>query len=239
MLATTSFDQTTPRCLHNAGLLPQPSCAEEDRRFEALVHERRRLGKGEKLFAVGDAMQEIYVVRTGTLKALVVTEDGHNQVLGFYLPGELIGLDGLAGLCHTADAVALEDSEVCVLRLADMQALAMEMPALQLRFLRAMGRELSQEQTMLVRLGSMRAEERLAAFLVDLSRRMEARGYSPSEFNMRMTREDIGSYLGLTLETVSRLFSRLAEAGLIAIRQRNVKLLDLAAIRRVYAPDCH
>ncbi|MFJ1300905.1 helix-turn-helix domain-containing protein [Pseudomonadota bacterium AL_CKDN230030165-1A_HGKHYDSX7] len=239
MLSPLAIDDVTPRCLHTAGLLPDAPSTQDLRHAEALVHERRRVEKGEALYRTGDVTNEVYVVRIGTFKTHVASADGHAQVMGFHLPGELLGLDGLADLHHTAHATALEDSEVCVIRLADLQTVAADMPALPLRFLRALGKELTQDQTMMVRLGSMRAQERLAAFLIDLSQRMEARGYSASEFNMRMTREDIGSYLGLTLETVSRLFSRLADAGLLAIRQRHVKLLDLAAMRRLYRADCH
>ncbi|MNT41501.1 Anaerobic regulatory protein [compost metagenome] len=139
---------------------------------------------------------------------------------------------------HASDATALEDTEVCVVRMSELQTLSAGLPSLQHQFLRLMGKEITQDQLMLVTLGSMRAEERLAAFLINLSERLSARGYSASEFVMRMSREEIGSYLGLKLETVSRLFSRFAEAGLIQIRQRHVKLVDIDGIKQLYSRSC-
>jgi CRP/FNR family transcriptional regulator len=139
---------------------------------------------------------------------------------------------------HASDATALEDTEVCVVRFDDLQSLSGTLPSLQQQFLRLMSKEISQDQIMLITLGSMRAEERLAAFLVNMSERLSMRGYSSSEFVLRMSREEIGSYLGLKLETVSRLFSRFAEAGLIQIRQRHVKLVDMEGIRQVYSRNC-
>jgi CRP/FNR family transcriptional regulator len=139
---------------------------------------------------------------------------------------------------HASDASALEDTEVCVVRFNDLTALSSELPSLQQQFLRLMSREISQDQLMLMTLGSMRAEERLAAFLINLSTRLSARGYSSTEFVLRMSREEIGSYLGLKLETVSRLFSRFAEAGLIQIRQRHVKLVDVDGLRQIYSRSC-
>lgn len=139
---------------------------------------------------------------------------------------------------HASDATALEDTEVCVVRFGDLQTLSNVLPSLQHQFMRLMSKEISQDQVMLITLGSMRAEERLAAFLISLSERLSARGYSPSEFVLRMSREEIGSYLGLKLETVSRLFSRFAEAGLIQIRQRHVKLVDMVGIKQIVNKSC-
>ena len=206
--------------------------------MDTLVQERVRVHKGETLYRMGEPLTAVYAIRFGTLKTHVTMEDGRTQITGFHLPGEVVGLDGLGEMQHASDAPALEDTEVCVVRFDDLQSLSGTLPSLQQQFLRLMSKEISQDQIMLITLGSMRAEERLAAFLVNMSERLSMRGYSSSEFVLRMSREEIGSYLGLKLETVSRLFSRFAEAGLIQIRQRHVKLVDMEGIRQVYSRNC-
>ncbi len=206
--------------------------------MDSLVQERVRVRKGETLYRLGDPLTAVYAIRFGTLKTHLTMEDGRSQITGFHLPGEVVGLDGLGEMQHASDATALEDTEVCVVRFGDLQSLSGVLPSLQHQFMRLMSKEISQDQVMLITLGSMRAEERLAAFLINLSERLSARGYSASEFVLRMSREEIGSYLGLKLETVSRLFSRFAEAGLIQIRQRHVKLVDMAGIKQIVNKSC-
>lgn len=207
-------------------------------KIDSLVKERVRVHKGETLYRLGEPLSAVYAVRFGTLKTHVTMEDGRSQITGFHLPGEVVGLDGLGEMQHASDATALEDTEVCVMRFNDLQTLSTTVPSLQQQFLRMMSKEITQDQVMLLTLGSMRAEERLAAFLVNLSERLSERGYSSTEFVLRMSREEIGSYLGLKLETVSRLFSRFAEAGLIQIRQRHVKLIDVPGIKQIYGKSC-
>ncbi len=207
-------------------------------KIDSLVKERVRVHKGETLYRLGEPLSAVYAVRFGTLKTHVTMEDGRSQITGFHLPGEVVGLDGLGEMQHASDATALEDTEVCVMRFNDLQTLSTTVPSLQQQFLRMMSKEITQDQVMLLTLGSMRAEERLAAFLVNLSERLSERGYSSTEFVLRMSREEIGSYLGLKLETVSRLFSRFAEAGLIQIRQRHVKLVDVPGIKQIYGKSC-
>ncbi|WP_255581836.1 fumarate/nitrate reduction transcriptional regulator Fnr [Cupriavidus sp. AU9028] len=218
--------------------LPVGMSAQDVEKMDALVQDRVRVRKGDTLFRLGDPLVALYAIRFGTLKTHVTMEDGRSQVTGFYLPGEVVGFDGLQQMKHTSDATALEDTEVCVVRYDEMQRISASLPSLQHQFMRLMSKEITQDQVMLITLGSMRAEERLAGFLVNLSERLAARGYSPSEFVLRMSREEIGSYLGLKLETVSRLFSRFAEAGLIQVRQRHVKLIDMAGIRQVFGRGC-
>ncbi|MGY8525215.1 fumarate/nitrate reduction transcriptional regulator Fnr [Paracidovorax citrulli] len=218
--------------------LPVGMSAQDVEKMDALVQDRVRVRKGDTLFRLGDPLVALYAIRFGTLKTHVTMEDGRSQVTGFYLPGEVVGFDGLQQMKHTSDATALEDTEVCVVRYDEMQRVSASLPSLQHQFMRLMSKEITQDQVMLITLGSMRAEERLAGFLVNLSERLAARGYSPSEFVLRMSREEIGSYLGLKLETVSRLFSRFAEAGLIQVRQRHVKLIDMAGIRQVFGRSC-
>ena len=146
--------------------------------------------------------------------------------------GEIVGMDGIGTDHHAADVTALEDSEVCVIPYARL-----EEAGLQRQLHRVMSRELVRDQGVMMLLGTMRAEERLAAFLLNLSQRFTARGYSPNEFHLRMKREEIGSYLGLSLETVSRLFSRFQSEGLVAVQQKHIRILDVAGLRSVMLPE--
>ena len=205
-----------------------PCGAQDLSRFDGLVYTRRRVKRGELLYRAGDAFESIYAVRSGFFKSSAVLVDGRDQVTGFHMAGEVIGLDGIGSAKHTADATALEDSEVCVIPYNRLSELGLH-PELQ----KVMSRALVHDQGVMMLLGTMRAEERLAAFLLNLSQRFVARGYSPSDFHLRMTREEIGSYLGLSLETVSRLFSRFDGEGLISVQQRHVRILDVPGLRAV------
>jgi CRP/FNR family transcriptional regulator len=167
-------------------------------------------------------------VRAGFFKASVVLEDGRDQVTGFHMAGEIVGMDGIGTERHSSDVIALEDSEVCIIPYARLEEAGM-----QRQLHKAMSRELVRDQGVMMLLGTMRAEERLAAFLLNLSTRFVARGFSQSEFHLRMTREEIGSYLGLSLETVSRLFSRFQEEGLIAVRQKHIVIHDIPGLKAV------
>src|SRR5690606_147669 len=149
----------------------------------------------------------------------------------------LLGLDAIDGSRHMSDTVALEDSEVCELPFPLLEQLSRELPSLQQQLHRVMSREIVREHGVMLLLGSMRAEERLAAFLLNLSQRVAARGYSPTDFNLRMTRREIGSYLGLKLETISRAFSALQEQGLMEVRQRQLRILDLPGLKAVLGAD--
>ena len=202
-------------------------------RLDELVYTRRRVKRGESLYQAGDVFRSLYAVRSGFFKSGVLLEDGRDQVTAFHMPGELIGMDGIGSDRHNNNVVALEDSEVCIIVFSALERAAMEVPALQRQFHKVMSRELVRDQGVMMLLGTMRAEERLASFLLNLSQRFVARGYSQTEFNLRMTREEIGSYLGLKLETVSRIFSRFHEEGLIAVQQKHVHILDVAKLKRL------
>ncbi|MGN6529970.1 MAG: fumarate/nitrate reduction transcriptional regulator Fnr [Burkholderiaceae bacterium] len=208
---------------------------DEMARLDALVSMRRGVRRGETLFRRGDAFSSLYAVRAGFFKTCTTTEDGRDQVTGFQMAGELLGLDGFDDETHRCDAVALEDSQVCVIPYAALEQLSLELPALQRQLHRVMSREIVREHGVMLLLGGMRAEERVAAFLVNLARRLEARGFSPSSFVLRMTRQEIGTYLGLQLETVSRCFSRFDEEGILEVKQRNIRIVDTAALQRLVA----
>ena len=199
--------------------------------IDQIVAQRRRVTRGEALFGVGDPFRCIYAVRFGLFKTEGLMADGREQVTGFQMAGELLGLDGISEDRHVCKAVALEDSEVCVIPFAEMESLGRAVPALQHNLHRVMSREMVQDRNLLVLLGSAQATERLAAFLLNLSQRHHQRGYSASEFILRMTRDEIGSYLGLTPETVSRTFTRLQRDGLIEVAQKHIRIPDVAALR--------
>ena len=206
--------------------------------LDGLIRVRRHYRKGEHAYHAGDPFDSLYAVRAGFFKTSMLTEDGRDQVTGFLMTGELMGLDGISTDRHPCDAVALEDSELCVIPFARLEELSREAPSLQHHLHKVMSREIVSEQSVMMLLGSMRAEERLAAFLLNLSQRMTARGFSPSEFYLRMTREAIGSYLGLKLETVSRLFSRFHNEGLIAVQQKHIRILDIPKLRAIIGQQC-
>ena len=194
---------------------------------------RMHVRKGAALFRAGERSTALYAIRLGSFKTQVVTDDGHEQVSGYHMTGDVIGSDGIGGSIRDCEAVALEDAEVCVLPFERVEALAREDIGFQRSLYRVLAGEIARERSVMVMLGTMRAEQRLASFLIDIARRYHERGYSGSEFVLRMTREEIGSHLGLTLETVSRLFSRFRDSGLIDVRGRLVRLLDRAALKRI------
>ena len=208
----------------------------ELKRIDDLVATRRKIKRRETLFRNGEAFTSLYAIRTGVFKTRVTSEDGRDQVTGFQMAGEIIGLDGIVNDQHTCDAVALEDSEVCVMPFERIEELSREVTALQRHVHQIMSREIVREHGVMLLLGSMRAEERLAAFLLNLVQRLHARGFSRSEVILRMTREEIGSYLGLKLETISRTLSKFVEDGIVEVQHRNLRILDSQALQRIVNP---
>ena len=208
-------------------------------RLDTLVDARRSVPRGAALFRAGDPFHSLFAVRTGFFKTCVSSEDGRDQVTGFQMAGELLGLDGISTDRHSCDAVALEDSQVCVIPFGDLEGLSREFTDLQRQFHKIMSREIVRDHGVMLLLGSMRAEERLAAFLVNLTQRLQSRGFSASALVLRMTREEIGSYLGLKLETVSRTFSKFQEDGLLEVKQRHIRIADQDGLRKlVNGPNC-
>jgi len=209
-------------------------------RIDDIVATRRKIKRGTPLFRNGERFTSLYAIRTGFFKTCVATEDGRDQVTGFQMAGEIIGLDGIVNDHHTCDAVALEDAEVCVMPFERIEDLSREVTSLQHHVHKIMSREIVREHGVMLLLGSMRAEERLAAFLLNLVQRLHARGFSQSELVLRMTRDEIGSYLGLKLETVSRTFSKFVEEGLVEVKQRYVRILNADGLKLIVNnPHCH
>ncbi|MEY3201698.1 MAG: hypothetical protein RIR70_1248 [Pseudomonadota bacterium] len=232
-MTLASLPSKCSTCALGQFCLPVGLNAEESLRLDALARDKLRLKKGEPLFEQGAVTSAVYAVRLGTLKTSAALADGRSQVTGFHLPGELIGLDAIGAGAYPSSALALEDSEVCVIRVTELDTLSRQLPGLQAQYHRLMSREISEGHLHFLSLGSMRAEERLANFLLNLSDRYALRGYAANEFNLRMSREDIGSYLGMQIETVSRLFSRFVDSGLLQVKQRHVKFIDIDGVRQL------
>lgn len=201
-------------------------------RLDGLMFGRRKVRAGQALYRAGDAFGFVYAVRSGTLKSELELADGREQVSGFHMAGELMGLDGLAQGRHASSATALEDAEVCAIPYSQLSDLSAGSAALQAVVTRLMSREIVREHSLMMLLGSMSADERLAAFLMNMSQRMKARGWSPKEFHLRMSRAEIGSYLGMKLETVSRTFSAFAQQGLLQVDKRHIRIMDLDGLAR-------
>ena len=201
--------------------------------LDAIINRKRPLRRNDYLYRAGAGLQSLFAVRTGFFKSSVLHDDGREQIAGFHMAGELLGMDAIGSGKHVCDSIALEDSEVCEIPFHDLEYLGRELPALQQHFHRIMSREITRDYGVMLLLGSMRAEERLAAFLLNLSQRFAARGYSATQFNLRMTREEIGSYLGLKLETVSRAFSHFQNEGLVVVQNKSIEIKDLDRLRSV------
>lgn len=221
------------RCCLQGVCLPCGLTADKLAIMDELTHVKRRIARGAALYRSGDSFDALYAIRSGAFKSVGISRSGEEKVTGLHLPGEVMGLDAINPRQHRYDAIALEDSEACIVPFARLTELALRIPDLQTQLLRILSGDISRDQGLMLLLGGMDAEQRLAAFLLSLSRRYQRLGYASTQFNLRMTREDIGSYLGLTLETVSRLFSRLQREGLIEAHQREVQLKNIPRLREL------
>jgi CRP/FNR family transcriptional regulator len=199
--------------------------------LRTLVATHRHVRQGCHAYHSGDPFNALYAVRAGSFKSVGVTRNGIEKVTGFHLPGDLLGLDAVGPGRHEYEALAMEDAQICVIPFARLEEFARRVQTLQHWLLQAMSCDISRDHGLMLFLGGMDAQQRLAAFLLSLSRRYAVRGYSPRRFSLRMTRGDIASYLGLTLETVSRLMSRFQRDRLILARQRDVELLEINRLR--------
>lgn len=214
--------------------LPSGMTGSEMERLDDLTFGRRRIKAGQALYRQGDAFEFFFAIRGGTLKSNLTMADGREQVSGFHIAGELLGLDGVGHGSHGTTATALEDSEVCAIPYAHVAQMTSAGGGSEPLISRLMSREIVREHSLLMLLGSMNAQERLAAFLLNLATRLKARGYSASEFHLRMSRAEIGSHLGLKLETVSRTFSAFQKQGLIAVDKRHIRIVDADGLNRAF-----
>lgn len=198
--------------------------------LDRIIKRRRPIKRGEHLFQVDSPFQAIYAVRSGSIKTYVPTANGNEQITGFHLPGELLGLDAISTGHHPCAAKALETTSLCEIPFDKLEELSEQIPSLQHQLLRIMSKEILHDHNLLTLLGKKSAEERLAALLVSLSDRYQQRGFSPLEFNLSMSRNDIGNYLGMAVETVSRVFTRFQEEGLLKVERKHVHILKPALL---------
>jgi len=216
--------------------LPHGMDDEELARLDTIVIHHQPFQPGQHLFRPGDKSRALFAVRSGALKSYCITADGEEQVLGFTLPGELTGMDGLGGISYASSSVVLETSSICELPFHKLEGLCNELPGLHRQLMGVMAKEITADQHMLMLLGKRTAEERLASFLLSLSSRYHQRGLSATEFNLPMSRQDIGNYLGLAIETVSRLFAQFQEKEVVRVNRRKVVITDLARIKAMVEP---
>jgi CRP/FNR family transcriptional regulator len=199
-------------------------------RLGQIIGRRRFIPRDGALYRMNDPFGSLFAIGLGHFKTYEINAGGEQQITGFQMAGELLGMNAIASGRHHCTAVALEDSEVCEIPFSRLEALFSDMPALLHQFLRMMSTEIAQEEDAMLLLGNMRAEQKLAAFLVNLAGRYAARGYSSRRFQLRMTREDIGNYLGLTVESISRLLSKFKQQDWLRVHSRELELVDLDSL---------
>jgi CRP/FNR family transcriptional regulator, anaerobic regulatory protein len=234
-ISIASLTSSCADCSMHELCLPATVSDQELDRLELIMSKRTRVERGDSLYRAGDVFTSLYAVRLGHFKTVYSEGPATKQITGFQMSGEILGMEGIGQTRHKCSAIALEDSEVCEIPYLRLETLLGEIPSLQAHFHRMMSREIGREHQVMLLLGSMSADQRVAAFLLNLSKRYEVRGFSPSHFVLRMTREDIGNYLGLTIESVSRVFSRFKKNDWIEGSPRDVKLLDKGALEELCA----
>ncbi len=218
--------------------LPAGLSQDDIDKLEQITRKKKIVKTGESLYRAGDPFANLYAIRSGSFKSVVIAADGDTQVTHFALPGELLGLDAYSDRSHPSYAEALEDSSVCLLPFSQLEGLAQEVPALQQQIYSIFSEELKQENDILMLLGKRSADTRLAALLINISSRYARRGYSASRFVLSMPRTDIANYLGLTAETVSRLFSRFQKEEVIGVSGRAVEILDMVGLSELAGTHC-
>ncbi len=194
--------------------------------LDKVVKQQRPHKRGDTLFRSAEPFEKLFVVRSGTVKTYYQGGDGEDQIMGFHFPGDILGLDAIHGNFHSCTAECLEHTAVCELPFAKLESIAARIPGLRRQFLRIISREMVNDHKHLLVLGKKSAQERLAIFLLSLSTRFAQRGFSSTDFNLSMSRYDLANFLGLAVETVSRLFTRMQEEGVLAVSRKHVEVLD-------------
>ena len=225
-------------CSLSSLCLPVSLQQDEVEKLDNIVDKSRPLHKGDLLFRQGEPLKSIFALRAGSVKTFTVTHDGEEQINGFYFPGELVGLSGIDEGEYPMSAKMMETTTVCEIPYERLDELLGQMPELRRSMMRTMGREIRDDQQMMMLLSRKTAEQRIATFLLKLSSRYQARGYSATAFRLSMSRNEIGNYLGLAVETVSRIFTRFASSGMVRVEGKEIELLDLAALNEA-SGDCH
>lgn len=218
------------RCSISQLCIPLGLNSDELDRLDNIIERKKPIQKGQALFKAGDKLQSLYAIRAGTIKSYTITEQGDEQITGFHLAGDLIGFDAINSGLHPSFAQALETAMVCEIPYEVLDDLSGSLPRLRQQIMRLMSNEINGDQQLILLLSKKTAEERLATFLHTLSNRFSLRGFSPREFRLAMTRGDIGNYLGLTVETVSRLLGRFQKNQLIEVDGKYIRIVNLPAL---------
>jgi CRP/FNR family transcriptional regulator len=223
-------------CRLSSICLPYALDSSEIDELDSIIQRSKPIQKGQHLYRESDSFESIYAVRSGTLKAYRTTDDGREQVTGFYFPGEILGMDGIANNAHASSARALETAAVCAIPFSSLEKLSTTLPNLQRHFFQLMSREITEDQQLITLLSKSSADERIGALLLSISTRNARRRLSATQFRLSMSRVDIGNYLGLTVETVSRVFSRMQKLGVLRVENKEIEVLDLDSLRRMADP---
>ena len=219
--------------------LPRGLSSVDIAKFSHVIKPQRPLDSAEHLFRAGDSFRSLYIVRSGSFKTYVATADGHEQITGFNLPGELLGLDGFENQTHTCNVVALERAHVCTLAFDRFEEVCCQLPSLRRQLLRLIGKEITSDHMLMLTLNRLSAEQRIAAFLLSLSARLKVLGYSETEFTLSMAHHEIANYLGLAPETVSRILNQFHKGGLVSVhRRKHVCIQNLAQLQAVLGYQC-
>ncbi len=226
-----AFETSCKNCSLSELCLPRGLTDSEMQTLDNLVEKQKPFNTGEYIFQSGQQFSKLYAIKSGSVKVVLPTEDGEQQIIGFFMPGELLGLDAMGKNKHVCSAIALETTSVCSLPYNDMQDICHDIKSLSKQFLSLISSEIGNEHQMLLTLGKKKADSRLATFLINLSCRYASRGLSSNEFNLSMSRYDISNYLGLANETVSRLFTRFREENILTVERRLVKIVDQDKLR--------
>lgn len=219
------------QCSLNQLCLPRSLSHEEFDALTSLVQRERSLAKGETLFDLGAPFTSLYAIRTGSIKVFLPTNSGEEQIVSFHMPGELLGFDGIGHDSHCCTAEALEACNICELPYPKIHELCLKLPSLSDHFMNLMSNEIAEEHAMMLTLAKKSAEERIAVFLLRMSARFHRRGFSTSQFNLTMSRHDIANYLGLAVETVSRIMTHLQDEGIIGVDRRFINIRDMNRLR--------
>ena len=220
-------------CRLSSLCLPLALETDDIQQLDDIVQRSKPLQKGQHLYREGDEFQSVFAVRSGTLKAYRTTDDGREQITGFYFPGEILGMDGISKNTHASSARTLETSSVCEIPFASLSRLSALMPNLQRHFFQLMSREITEDQMLITLLSKNSADERVASLLLSISARNARRKLSATQFRLPMSRVDIGNYLGLTVETVSRVLSRLHKLEILRVDNKEIEILDIAGMRNI------
>lgn len=208
-------------------------------RLDDIIQRKKPLHKADMLFEAGQPQRCLYAIRTGSFKTFTLTEQGEQQITGFHLPGDIVGFDALSNQLHPSYAEALETAMVCEIPLPNLETLLDQLPRLRQQMMRLMSKDIQADQQMMLLLNRKTAEQKLATFLSQLAQRYASRGFSGSEFRLTMTRSDIGNYLGLTVETISRLLSKLDKEQLIQVNGKLISINDKTALSKLGALTAH